>query len=55
MDPYLGLTDPDPALDMALFVSDLSRCQQKRILFSSFFAYNFWKVHLHNSSKIKKL
>ncbi len=43
--------DPDPPPNLGLFVSGLQDPKKK----SSFFAYYFMKVHLHHSSKIKKL
>jgi hypothetical protein len=48
--PYLGQTDPDPAL----FVSDLQDGLDgnKKLLF---FCWYFLKVHLHHSSQIKIL
>ncbi len=49
-DPYLWLTDPDPAPDPALFARDLL---DAKVFFSRFFSFYFLKVHLHHSSKIK--
>ncbi len=46
-DPYLLLTDPDPAPDPALFTSDLQ--DAKKIVLSLFDG----TPHLHHSSKIK--
>jgi hypothetical protein len=47
--------DPDPDLDPdpAIFVTDLSRRQQKSNFLKSFPAYYFLKVHLHHFSNIK--
>ncbi len=42
-DPYIGLIDPDPALDRAIFVSDI---QDGLLLIED-------TVHLHHFSKIK--
>jgi hypothetical protein len=44
--------DPDPTQDPALFVSELQDAN-KKLFFSPFFAYYFWKVHLRHSLKIK--
>ncbi len=53
-DPYLWLTDPFPASDPAIFVSDLQDCN-KNYLFSTFFCLLFLLLlqHLHHFSKIK--
>ncbi len=47
---YLSLTDPDRALDPAIFVSDLQD-GKKRI--SKFCCFKPFELHLHNFSKVK--
>ncbi len=47
-DPCLWLIDPDPAI----FVIDLQDAN-KKLIFKSFSAYYFLKVHFHHFSKIK--
>jgi hypothetical protein len=43
----------DPDSDPAIFDIDLQDANKKLILFLSFSAYYFLKVHLHHFSKIK--
>ncbi len=46
-DPYHLLTDQDQDQDPALFLGGFQNV--KRIFFSTFFAYNFLKVHMYIS------
>jgi hypothetical protein len=43
--------DPDP--DPAIFVIDLQEASKKLILYTTFSAYYFFKIHLNHFSKIK--
>ncbi len=45
--------DPDAVPDPAIFVSGLQDVIKKLLIFLSFFAYYFLRIHLHNFSKIK--
>jgi hypothetical protein len=45
--------DPDSDPDPAIFLIDLQDANKKLFFSQSFSAYYFFKVHLHNFSKIK--
>jgi hypothetical protein len=45
--------DPDADPDPAIFIIDRQDVNKKIILKNGFSAYYFWKVHLHQFSKIK--
>ncbi len=40
--------DPDADPDPAIFVIDLPKMPTKNKFFNIFFAYYFWKLHVHH-------